>query len=258
MSYDISIYRAEFLELALAEGLGDWTNAPALPEDVRREAEEGLHELGFEEQPTGLGKELLLDTPLMLAEASIFEGSIHLSVPFSERAEHTISTLVEFAKSFAFSRALGYYDPQTGEAGSTEAQLAQPTAAEVLSATAEQWKSADSKQKVLLLEQLAYHSAGDEATARFVADALRTDSDHRVRFAAGEVLSSHADLAVSVTSELVAALSDKHPYVRGEAAFALGNSGTRSDDVLSALQALTADPEYGPRARANEALAKLK
>jgi hypothetical protein len=120
MSYDISLYDREFLKNALETGLGDWTNAPAIP----REAAESLIALalsvGFIEDDirqhgSTPDREFTIDTATCLAQLNVFSGELAFSIPYSDRADESIGLCARLAKTVARVHKLGYNDPQSDD-----------------------------------------------------------------------------------------------------------------------------------------------
>ena len=130
MSYDIAVYERAFLLRALAENLGDWTGAPRLPQEALERVVELASEAGFEAVPIdpafrefsreqGLepGQEFNLDTTSHLAQLTVFPAEIAFTVPYAPRGAASITLCSSIARTVAREHSLGYYDPQTGEAG---------------------------------------------------------------------------------------------------------------------------------------------
>lgn len=130
MSYDINLYERDFLQGALVQQLGDWTNAPALNEGAARDIVSEAVRIGFKGVPQDPGfvafaasqghavaDEYLLDTGELLAQLMVFENSVSFSIPSSNRASRSISLCLDMARTQASKHGLGLYDPQTGEAG---------------------------------------------------------------------------------------------------------------------------------------------
>ena len=60
------------------------------------------------------GREFQLNTPLHLAQLTIFKGQIAFSIPYSQRAAASIEICARIARSVASECELGYYDPHEG------------------------------------------------------------------------------------------------------------------------------------------------
>lgn len=130
MSYDISLYRRDFLEQAITERLGDWTAAPAIDDFVVRDIVSEAQRIGFRGVPQDprfvafaaaqghtVADEFTLDTSDVLAQLMVFKGAVTFSIPYSNRASSSISSCLELARSLAAKHGLGLYDPQSGEVG---------------------------------------------------------------------------------------------------------------------------------------------
>ncbi|WP_153242590.1 hypothetical protein [Frateuria defendens] len=128
MSYDFSLYDAAFLRRVIADGLGDWTGPPDLEPAVVSGILQLANANGFvatphdqrfveflKSQGVTPSTDYQLETPRVSVMLQIFNGSIGLSVPTSDRAIAS----VEFARNFGLQLAqkfgLGFQDPQTGE-----------------------------------------------------------------------------------------------------------------------------------------------
>lgn len=116
MSYDISLFEPHFLRRALADNLGDWTNATPLPIaalDVIRDrlrSEQFILETkrnGFEEwaHPNA-------DWGL---QVSLFKNQVAFSIPYWNDWENATMYAQDEAKALAAATGLGYYDAQSGE-----------------------------------------------------------------------------------------------------------------------------------------------
>ena len=130
MSYDISLYERDFLESALTQQLGDWRGAPALGVNVAHDIASEAARLGFRGVPQdprfvafaaaqghAVADEYALDSPEVLAQLMVFENSVAFLIPSSDRALKSISWCLETVRAMASKHGLGFYDPQTGEAG---------------------------------------------------------------------------------------------------------------------------------------------
>ena len=128
MSYDLQLYRRDFLRRALAENLGDWTSAPPIPHSARERLVAFAEAAGFarfppdpefaaysEGQGHPLGDECTLDSPTVLAQLVVFSGEATFSIPYSDRANASIALCLDLARQVAKEHSLGFDDPQTGE-----------------------------------------------------------------------------------------------------------------------------------------------
>lgn len=126
MSYDISLYDADFLERAIREGLGDWTSSPMVGEAAAATFRQALQEAGFHTTPhdpsfvdflRSLGKtpseEWLREDDEIVAQASLFPGSFVLAIPFTPCAMPSIELCRSIARAVAADTGLAVHDPQS-------------------------------------------------------------------------------------------------------------------------------------------------
>jgi hypothetical protein len=129
MSYDVSLFRRDFLKRALESNLGDWTGADPIPEPVidslisvaeresfvRAPVDDAFmafsRQEGFEP-----GVEFMIDSPTLLAQLTVFPGQVCFSIPYGPRADASIDFCVHLAKRMAVEHNLGFHDPQEDEA----------------------------------------------------------------------------------------------------------------------------------------------
>ncbi|MEQ1841317.1 MAG: hypothetical protein ABL994_12980 [Verrucomicrobiales bacterium] len=129
MSYDISLYRRDFLKRAIESNLGDWTSADSIPASVIESIVSTAEQQGFAREPVDdafvafcrqegfkPGLEFTTDTPTLLAQLSILPGQIAFSIPYGDRATASVDFCVRFARYLATTHDLGFHDPQEGEA----------------------------------------------------------------------------------------------------------------------------------------------
>jgi len=129
VSYDITLYRREFLKRAIENNLGDWTGADPIPDAVMKLVIGSFQAAGFVSQPVdesfadflrqeGVvpGEEFVLDTSTVLARMTVFPGQIAFSIPHGERSNTSVDFCVQLASQAAEQHSLGFYDPQEGEA----------------------------------------------------------------------------------------------------------------------------------------------
>lgn len=85
MSYDISLYKSEFLHRAIEQQLGDWTTSDPIPDADRAAIEERLLAKGYMK---GFGHPQFGDTyahpnAAWGVQASLYRGSVSFTVPSS-------------------------------------------------------------------------------------------------------------------------------------------------------------------------------
>ena len=116
MSYDIGLYQPDFLKRALAEGLGDLTDADPIAEQTLATVHQQLEEKGYVvESQSDLCCELIHPNSSWGLQVSIFGGEVTFSVPFGDEADQAIEVARRDAREIATLARLGYHDPQTGE-----------------------------------------------------------------------------------------------------------------------------------------------
>lgn len=133
MSYDVSLYKPNFLRSAVASSLGDWRAAPALNAKakdaiVQAAQSEGFvatpHPPGFAEFMRSQGitpsSDFWLTTPQLNLTLQLFENSVVLAVQPSEEASTSVSFARDFGQRLAKELCLGFFDPQAGEVLLTE------------------------------------------------------------------------------------------------------------------------------------------
>jgi hypothetical protein len=129
MSYDVSLYRRDFLKRAIESNLGDWTSADPIPASIIESIVSIAEQQGFAREPVddafvafcrekgfNPALEFTTDTPNLLAKLSIFPGQIAFSIPYGDRATTSVDFCVRFARYLATTLDLGFHDPQEGEA----------------------------------------------------------------------------------------------------------------------------------------------
>jgi hypothetical protein len=129
MSYSISLYDRNFLKRAIETGLGDWTGADPIPQEVIRiiiplAAAEGFNPIPMNEEFAAFmreqgvepGREFELETPTLLAKLTIHSGQIAFTIPYTPKAGKSIEVCARIARSVASECGLGYHDPQVGVA----------------------------------------------------------------------------------------------------------------------------------------------
>ena len=129
MSYDIGLYRRDFLKRVIENKLDDWLGADRIPEQTIQAALEAAKVEGFVLRPLKLPSgatttttnfacraELMKETPTLLAQLHIFPGQIALTIPCGPLVRDSVPFCTRLAKQIARTHGLGYRDPQTGEA----------------------------------------------------------------------------------------------------------------------------------------------
>ena len=129
MSYDIALYRQDFLKRAIENELDDWLGADPIPEQTIQAALEAARAEGFVEAPlkppagaiAAAGPltcraELQKKTPTLLAQMHVFAGQIAFTIPYGPLARDSVAFCTRLAKQIARTHNLGYRDSQTGEA----------------------------------------------------------------------------------------------------------------------------------------------
>jgi hypothetical protein len=115
MSYEISLYRRDFLDRAIREQLGDWTNAGSLSEVSRELAKAFLQQRGYTEQnyPWQSNCQTYQHPEFKeQVEVTIFNGCISFAIQYSERANEAVTLSIESAKELGSLIDLAVYDPQ--------------------------------------------------------------------------------------------------------------------------------------------------
>lgn len=129
MSYDIMLYRRDFLKRAVENDLEDWSDPDPFAEDTVRALIDAATLEGFVLTPIDEefvaftraegfepGTEFVLDTSTLLAQLTVFAGEIAFSIPYGNRAELSVTHCIRLAKRMSANYGLAYYDPQEGEA----------------------------------------------------------------------------------------------------------------------------------------------
>lgn len=117
MSYDISLYKPEFLHRALEHGLGDWAKPDPIPEaDVaaiveRLLAKGYLKEAGF----SGFGDSYVHPTIAWGLQVGVYRGSVDFTVAYSDDVDNALAAAFSDARELAQLAKLAVYDPQSDE-----------------------------------------------------------------------------------------------------------------------------------------------
>jgi hypothetical protein len=117
VSYDISLYKPEFLRRAIEQQLGDWTKSDPIPEaDLaaiadRLRAKNYVKEFGHPD----LGDSYLHPNAAWGVKAGVYRGSVSFTVPYGDDAENAVAAALSDARELAQLAKLALYDPQSGE-----------------------------------------------------------------------------------------------------------------------------------------------
>ena len=117
MSYDITLYRPEFLRRAIAANLGDWTNADPIPPSTMEAIISRLLSQGYVEQsyPWLIGRCFVHPRHELQIEANVFKGSLSFGVSYGPHAMEGAEVATTEAKAFASAFELAFCDPASGE-----------------------------------------------------------------------------------------------------------------------------------------------
>ena len=117
MSYDISLYRPEFLRRAIAENLGDWTGADPIAPETLEKVVQWLLDRGYAmevDHPT-YGKQFAHPNPAWGVEVGVYRGSVGFSIAYWEESTNAIAAVMTQARELAKLTGLAIHDPQSGE-----------------------------------------------------------------------------------------------------------------------------------------------
>lgn len=115
MSYAIGLYDKAFLEQAIAEDLGDWTKAPAIPREKQEAIEKRLIELGYKlEAASPICREWIHPKEGWGLQANLFSSEIAFSIPYWDDWENAVMEAEAVARQLAEELDLGFHDPQSG------------------------------------------------------------------------------------------------------------------------------------------------
>jgi hypothetical protein len=117
MSYDISLYKSEFLRRAIEQNLGDWTNADPIPEADLAAIAARLLAKGYVKGfcHLQLGDEYTHPNNAWGIQVGIFRGSVGFTVAYGSDATNAVAAALSDARELAKLTKLALYDPQTGE-----------------------------------------------------------------------------------------------------------------------------------------------
>ena len=117
MSYDISLYKPEFLRRALEQHLGDWTDADPIPSTTVEDAVRWLIARGYKkefEHPQH-GREFAHPNGAWGVQVGVRRASISFTVPYWDDAVEAIIAAKVDADELAEVTGLAVHDPQTGD-----------------------------------------------------------------------------------------------------------------------------------------------
>lgn len=116
MSYGIQLYDPTFLRCAIAEDLGDWTDAPNFSVHVLITVRDWLQAKGYVLESERVGySEWVYPNEKWGLQVSVFSCEIAFSIPYWHDADSAIELARNHARELATLTQLGYYDQQTGE-----------------------------------------------------------------------------------------------------------------------------------------------
>lgn len=117
MSYDLTLYRPEFLRRALADNLGDWSDADPIPSSIANTIVSRLLLQGYIEQfyPWLIGRCFAHPRSELQIEANLFRGSLSFSVSHSPHATEATEVALSEAVTFAQHFGLAFCNPATGQ-----------------------------------------------------------------------------------------------------------------------------------------------
>ncbi len=116
MSYDITLYDKGFLKRALAEGLGDWTNADPIPQQSLIGIRTRLLTKGYRpEADTADCQEYSHARSEWGLQVSVFPNQVAFAISYGKDADAAIDAALADAKELAQETDLAVYDLQEGE-----------------------------------------------------------------------------------------------------------------------------------------------
>lgn len=113
MSYDINLFEKQFLQRALDEDLGDWTDADSIPEHKLALIRDRLKAIGYHAVDDDEFEHANSKWGL---QVTLFGGEVSFTIPYWDDAAAAIEVARADAMELATAASLGFYDPQTGEA----------------------------------------------------------------------------------------------------------------------------------------------
>ncbi|WP_425398574.1 hypothetical protein [Aeoliella sp.] len=116
MSYDLCLYRPEFLRHAIENNLGDWTDADPISEEMSDSIVAHLLRQQYSEQqyPWLIGRCFSHPDSGLQIEAHLYTGSLVFSVSYGPRSSEAVQVATNEARSAAKLFGLGFVDPETG------------------------------------------------------------------------------------------------------------------------------------------------
>ena len=200
--------------------------------------------------------ELLADS----AHAHVREHAAMIIGAFGARAASAVPALV---------RALDDPVPQVRAAAAGALRRIGPAASAAAPALGAHMNDPHVPVRLELVRSIPEIRATGSVAVRLLAPALR-DPHPEVRAASaralgdvtttadGQLDSARADAVLEVLPDLLLALDDDEPAVRGNAAFAIGQLGPRASRALDALRRLKRDDDPSVRAGAARAIASVE
>ncbi len=249
MSYDISLYTKNFLEYALRNELGDWTQAEPIPQVAVDAVIEAARAEGFVPEGAEPARSFTLDSEAAQAELHIHAGEIAFAIPYGTRAQASIELCTRVAKAVARQHGLGFWDPQRSHDLEGEEEDDTPMLLELL-------RSGDQKGRETAAEMLGGRDAERVATA--LATAARNDALEGVRRRALESLGNLGEDAAATFEDVMACLGDSNPIIQYWATYAVARLGPVAERALPALEKLSQSSEHGPRYGSLEAIRRIR
>jgi hypothetical protein len=119
MSYDIGLYKPEFLRRAIEQNLGEWTRPDPIPEADMAAIVERLLAKGYVKKfvHPQLGDEYTHPDTDLGIQVSVYPGSVDFTVPYWVDAARAVAVALADAQELARLARLALYDPQSGEVG---------------------------------------------------------------------------------------------------------------------------------------------
>jgi hypothetical protein len=118
MSYDLALYKPEFLTRALEQQLGDWTNADPIPADDIDAIIGWLRGRGYVEQVRpwpGDGRGFRHAERAYGIDVLVSRGSVEFAIAYGPDAERAVNAALTDTRQISTLARLALYDPQLGE-----------------------------------------------------------------------------------------------------------------------------------------------